>query len=190
LAISKQRKDELIAQYTEQLKECQGIILTDYRGLSVGDMDTVRRALRPSGGIFQVVKNRLLKLALKEAELSLPEEWLIGPTAVGFCYGEVPPMAKIFVDTAKELEALQLKGGVIGTSAVTADQVRTVADLPPREILLSHVLGSINAPASQVVGVVASGVRQILNVLQAYVDKLEESSGVSGTAMEQAAEPA
>jgi large subunit ribosomal protein L10 len=70
------------------------------------------------------------------------------------------------------------------------EQVRAIADLPSKEVLLGQVLGTINAPASQMVGVVASGVRQILNVLQAHVEKLEESGGASSAAMEQAAEPA
>jgi large subunit ribosomal protein L10 len=190
LAITKERKDELVAQYIEQLKESQGIILTDYRGLSVSDLDAIRHAMRPIGGKYQVVKNRLLQLALKEVDLSLPDEWLVGPTAVGFCYREVPSVAKVFVDTEKDLDALQIKGGLVGTSVIGADQVRTIADLPPREILLGQVLGGISAPASQVIGVVASSIRQILNVVQAYVDKMEESSGASGTLVEQAAEPA
>jgi large subunit ribosomal protein L10 len=73
---------------------------------------------------------------------------------------------------------------------ISAEQVRTIAALPPRDVLLGQVLGTINAPASQIAGVVASGIRQVLNVVQAYVDKLEESGGAPGTAMEQAAEPA
>ena len=189
MAISKQRKNKLVAQYVEQLEQSKGIILIDYRGLGVSDTDGIRREMRSSGGKFHVVKNRLLALALKEAGMSLPQEWLLGPTGVGFCYDEVPPVAKIFVDAAKNLDALQIKGGLIGASALEPEQVRIIARLPSREVLLAQVLGTINAPASQVVGVVASGIRQIVNVLQAHVDKLEESNGASG-AMEQAAEPA
>lgn len=190
MAISKQRKDELVTQYIEQLKQSEGIILVDYRGLSVGDTDDIRHAMRPIGGKFQVIKNRLLALALEEVGVSLPAEWLIGPTAIGFCYGEVPAVAKVFADAAKDLDVLQIKGGLVGTSVIAADKVRVIADLPPREVLLSQVLGGINAPASQMVGVIASGIRQILNVLQAHVDKLQELGEVPSTTMEQAAEPA
>ncbi len=186
MAISKQRKDELVTQYTEQLEKSKGIILVDYLGLSVGNTDGIRLAIRPAGGKFQVVKNRLLALALKEAGMSLPAEWLLGPTAVGFCYEEVPPVAKIFTDAAKDLDTLKIKGGLIGASVLDAKQVKAIAKLPSREVLLAQVLGTINAPASQVVGVVASGIRQIVNVLQAHVDKLQESNG----GMEQAVEPA
>ena len=190
MAITKERKEELIAQYADQLKKSQGIILSDYRGLSVGDLNTIRAAMRPIGGKFQVVKNRLLKLALEQADLSLPEEWLVGPTAVSFCYDAVQPIAKVVTNTAKDLETLEIKGGVVGTSVIVADQVRTIADLPPREIVLAQVLGTINAPATQVASVVSNGIQQILNVVQAYVDKLQESSGASGATPEQVAEPA
>ena len=190
MAISKERKAELVEQYLEQLKDSQGIILADYRGLTMSNMEAIRKTMRSSGGKFQVVKNRLMALALQQAELSLPEEWLVGPTAVAFVHDELPPIAKALTDAAKDLETLQIKGGLAGTSVIAAEQVQTIANLPPREVMLAQVLGTINAPASQMAGVIASGIRQVLNVLQAYVDKLEEAGGGAGTAMEQAAEPA
>jgi large subunit ribosomal protein L10 len=168
----------------------KGMILADYRGLSVSDAENIRHTLRPIGGKFQVIKNRLMLLALKEVDMPLPEELLLGPTVAGFCFDEVPPVAKVFTDVAKDLEALRVKGGIIGTSVMTAEQVLTIADLPSREVLLGQVLGTINAPASQIVGVVASGIRQIVNVLQAYVDKLEEAGSAPSAALEQAAGPA
>ena len=189
MAISRQRKTELVAQYVEQLKESQGIILADYRGLTMGNLNTIRRVLQPVHGKFQVVQNRLLALALREAGMSVPEDWLIGPTAVGFCYGEVPPVAKALTDAAKELDGLRVKGGLAGKSVVAAQQVRILADLPSREVLLAQVLGTIHAPASRVAGVVASGIRQVVNVLQAYVDKLQESGG-GPAPLEQAQQPA
>jgi large subunit ribosomal protein L10 len=186
LAISKQKKVELVAEYVEQLEQSKGLILADYRGLSVNDVSEIRKAMRPVDSRFQVVKNRLLALALKEVDLSLPGEWLTGPTAVSFCYAEVPPVAKVLTDAAKDFETLQIKGGVLGGSVIAPDQVRAIADLPSREVLLAQVLGAINAPATQVAGVVTSGVRRALSVLQAYVDKLQESGG----GLEQVAEPA
>jgi large subunit ribosomal protein L10 len=185
LAISKEKKAELVAGYVEQLKESQGIILADYRGLTVNSMSEIRNQIRPIGAKFQVVKNRLLALALKEADLSLPDEWLSGPTVISFCHDEVPPVAKVLVDAAKDLDVLQIKGGFLGDSILEAAEVTAIAGLPSREVLLAQVLGGINAPASQAVGVVASGIRQVLNVLQAYVDKLSEAGG----GMEPAAEP-
>ena len=187
MAISRQRKTELVAQYVEQLKQSQGIILADYRGLTMGNMSTIRKALHPVKSKFQVVQNRLLALALQEMGMSVPEEWLTEPTAVSFCYAEVPPVARALMDAAKEMELLHIKGGLAGTSVIAAEQVRTIADLPSREVLLAQVLGTINAPASRVSGTIASGIRQVLNVLQAYVDKLQEASGGANAAMAQVA---
>lgn len=189
MAVSRQRKAELVAQYVERLKQSQGIILTDYRGLSVDDMSGIRVAMRPIGGQFWVVKNRLLALALKEVGMSVPEEWLIGPTAIGFFDDAAPPVAKALTDAAKDLEPMRVKGGLIGGSVISAEQVRAIADLPPRDVLLAQVLGSFNAPASSLSGVIASGIRQALNLLHAYVGKLQEVDSAPGTAMEPAAQP-
>jgi large subunit ribosomal protein L10 len=184
LAITKQRKTELVAEYTEQLKQSKGVIVADYRGLSVGDISDLRNSMRPIGGRFQVVKNRLMLLALEEVEISLPKEWFIGPTAISFCHDEVPPVAKILTGASKDLETLRIKGGMVERSVLDATQVHAIADLPSREVLLGQALGTINAPATQVTGAIASGIRQVLNVLQAYVDALQESGAAP------AAEPA
>lgn len=176
MAISRQKKEALVVQYAEQLKQSQGVILTDYRGLSVGDVENIRNSLRQIGGKYQVIKNRLMRLALQEAGIEVPEDWLLGTTAVGFCYEEVPSVARLLKEKTKELELLRIKGGLLGTSAISAADVLSIADLPSREILLAQVLGTIQAPAGRVAGVVAGGIRQVLNVLQAYADKLQESA--------------
>jgi large subunit ribosomal protein L10 len=129
-----------------------------------------------------------LERALEEQGMPLPEDWLVGPTAVSFCRDEVPPVAKALMEAHEETEKLTLKGGWMTGSILSAEQVKSIAELPPREVLLAQVLGAIHGPGRQVAGVVASGVRQVLNVLQAYVDKLEE--GGAGAEMETAAEPA
>jgi large subunit ribosomal protein L10 len=188
LALSKEQKVERVAQYVKQLEKSQGIILVDYRGLTVAEMESVRQRMRPIASQFQVVKNRLLIRALEEQGMSLPEEWLIGPTAVSFCTDEVPPVAKALMEAGEETEKLSLKGGWMNEAILSAEQVKSIAELPPREVLLAQVLGAIHGPGRQVAGIVASGVRQVLNVLQAYADKLEE--GGAGAGKEAAAEPA
>jgi large subunit ribosomal protein L10 len=182
LAISKDKKTELVDQYVEELKESEGFILADYRGLAVGDMGELRNKMRPIEATLMVIKNRLLKRALGQTGLSLPEEWLVGPTAVSFCHGDVPPVAKALTDAAKEWETLKVKGGFMGASLISGAQIRTLATLPPRDVLLAQVLGTMNAPASKAAGVVAAGIRQVLNVLQAYVDKLQESGAAAEVA--------
>ena len=187
MAISKQRKSELMTEYAGQLEQSQGLILADYRGLSVKEISNLRSTVRPMGARFQVVKNRLMKRVLEEAGISVPDDWLIGPTAISFCHEDVPPVAKALTDAAKDLEnILHIKGGVLEGAIIDVDGVKALANLPPREVLLAQVLGTINAPATQVTGVVASGIRQVLNVLQAYADKLGEAGGGAEPAPEPA----
>jgi large subunit ribosomal protein L10 len=188
LALTREQKIERVAEYAEQLEKSRGIILVDYRGLSVAEMEKIRGSMRPIASEFQVVKNRLLNLALEERGMSLPDEWLTGPTAVSFCREEIPPVAKALVEAGEETEKLSLKGGWMNESTLSAEQVKRIAELPSREVLLAQVLGTIHGPGRQVAGAVASGVRQVLNVLQAYVDKLEEAG--AGAEMEAAGEPA
>lgn len=190
MAITRERKERLVAEYTEQLRDSEGIILTEYRGLTMANLSAIRQTLRPLGATAHVVKNRLLALALQEAGMAVPPEWLTDPTAVSFCAEEIPAVARALRDAAKEYNALQIKGGVVGASVLSADQVSAIADLPSRDVLMAQVLGTINAPASQIASVIASGIRQIMNVVQAYVDKLEEAGGASAGGLEPAPEPA
>jgi large subunit ribosomal protein L10 len=176
LAISRKKKEQLVQQYSEQLAGVQGFILADYRGLRVAQMEQLRRSVRTTGSRFHVVKNRLLKFALQEGNRAVPDEWLKGPTAVAFCTGELAPVAKVLSDFAKDVPALVIKGALLGSSVLSADKVATLAELPTLDVLLAQVLGTINTPATQAAGVVAGGIRQVLNVLQAYVDKLEGST--------------
>ncbi len=182
MAISRERKEELVAQYVQELRESQGVILTEYRGLTMKQLERVRNTLRPLGGSAHVVKNRLLARAVQETGTPLPGEWLDGPVAVQFCHGDVPTVVKALVEVAREMEPLRIKGGILGTAVLSADEVRALATLPSREVLLAQVLGTVHAPASRMAGVVASGIRQVLNVIQAYVDKLEQAG--SGPAPE------
>ena len=170
MAISKQRKEELVQLYADELEKSRGLILADYRGLTVNSMEELRRSIRDLESSIRVVKNRLLKLVLDEKGIVLPEEWLEGPTAIAFCYGELPRVAKALDDFAKD-SVLAIKGGMMGADVIASAKVKELANLPPREVLLAQLLGTVNAPASQAASVVASGIRQVLNVLQAWVDQ-------------------
>lgn len=181
MAISRVRKDELVADYKQQLTKCNGIMFANYTALPMAQIDSLRRKAREQNSQIFVVKNTLLSLVLKEAGLKPPEELLAGPTLAAFCYQDVSAVAKLFREFSKEAEEnrFAVKGCLLEGHFLSAKQAVAVADMPSREVMLAHVLRSINAPASQVVGVVASGIRQVLNVVKAYVDKLEGSGGNS-----------
>ena len=184
MAISRVRKEELVAEYKQQLSESNGMIFADYRALTVARMQDLRRRAREQGGQIFVVKNTLLNLVLKEEGLKPPESLLTGATIVGFCHQDVPPMAQLFRDFTKEVEEerFAVKAGMMDGRFFSKAEALAIADLPSREQLLAQVLRTINAPATQVTGVVASGIRQVLNVVKAYVDKLEEAGGASAEA--------
>lgn len=166
MAISKEKKLELVAGYVEGIVNSQGLFLTDYRGLTVANVTDLRQRLREVDGRLQVVKNTLFLRALAEAGVSViwePE----GPLAVGYCFGEVPPVAKVLLDFAKESQILQVLGAIMGTQVMDAAGVRALADLPPREVLLSQLLGSVQGPGSSLVSTLMAPMRELAQVLRA-----------------------
>jgi large subunit ribosomal protein L10 len=177
LAITKEKKEDLLKGYSERLEKSQAIFLTVYKGIPVNDMTTLRHKLRKANSHYTIVKNTLARRALNEAGLLSKdlEKTLEGPVAISFCYGDPPPAAKVLVDFAKEAELFQIKGGVLGQTFMNETGVRDLADLPPMDVIRAQLLGILSAPASQLVGVVASGVRQVVNVLDAYAKTAEES---------------
>ncbi|MBM4466666.1 MAG: 50S ribosomal protein L10 [Chloroflexi bacterium] len=176
MAISKEKKEELLSWYTDLFSRSSAAILTDYRGLTMGDITQLRNKLREIQGEYHVTKNRLVKLALEEAGLPVPEDLLEGQTAAGFCFEEVPAVAKVLLDFSKESKILVIKGGILGDRIINADQVTALAELPPREILLAQVLGTLQGPAGGVTRAIAGGIRSILYVLKARVEQLEKQA--------------
>jgi len=184
LAISRERKEELVALYKQQMAESSGVILANYTALTMPQMQNLRRRAREHDGQIFVIKNTLLDVVLKEQGMEAPQEFLTKPMMAAFCHQDVAPVAKLFLDFTKEVteDHFRIKGGVMEGHFLNQAQAQALADLPTREVLLSQVLRTINAPATQMAGVVASGIRQVLNVLQAYVDKLEDAGGVAAEA--------
>jgi len=178
LAISRKRKEELIAEYAQEFSRSNAIILSDYRGLRATDINRLRNEMRKVGSGYHVTKNRLVKLALKEAGLPPLESLLDGPTAIGFCYQEVPPAAKVLVDFADEFDTFSVKGGLLGGKFVSAERIVALAKLPSREVLLAQALAGMEAPLSGLVGVLSGVLRGLLNVFKARADQLGSASGV------------
>jgi large subunit ribosomal protein L10 len=179
LAISREKKQELVTSYVESFTRSRAAILTDYRGLSVASLQELRAKLRPVEGKYVVVKNSLVKRALQQLDLPVPQEMLDGPTAISFCQGEIPAVAKTLQDFARDSKVLQIKGGLVEGHIITADEVSTLASMPPREVVLAQMLGSVQAPAGRIVGAVTGVMRNVLYLLQAYVEKLEEQSSTA-----------
>ena len=175
MAITKDKKKEMVADYADRMSSSQAFVLADYRGMTVADLTDLRRKLREDGGTFQIVKNTLFKIALERAEVSVPPEQLEGTIAVGYCREEVPPVAKTLTEFAKKSDALKIKGAILGTDFLSAGEVQNLADLPPREILLAQLLGSVQGPMSSIASTIAAPLRELTQVLQARADQGAES---------------
>lgn len=171
MALTKKRKEEVLAQYKEWMSQSQALILMDYKGASVKDMENVRSKIREAGGEFHVVKNRLAKLAFKANDLDIPDGYLDNSTAIGFAFEDVASIAKVLSEMAKEVEAFKFKGGYMGTEVLSAEQVTALAKLPPLPVLRAQLLGVLQAPASKLVRTVTEPARGLAAVIKAYSDE-------------------
>jgi len=170
LAIKKERKEELVAEYGKWVSQSRILILAEYTGLTMKQLDELRLKLREVGGEFHIVKNTLGRLAVKNAGLALPEGFFEGSTAVGFTYDDAPAMAKAINEFARASDALKLKGGYLGQNPVSAEQIKNLADLPPLPVMRALLMGTILAPASQLVRTLAEPARQLASVFKAYAE--------------------
>jgi large subunit ribosomal protein L10 len=187
LAITRERKEKLVAQYADLLDRSRAIIFTEYRGLSNVELTKLRRAIREAGGVYHVTKLSLLKRAMEDAGYPFPD-YLDGvPFALGFCFDEVPSVAKALTEYAEDVEEFVIRGGLMEGQPLTFAQIEKLSDMPPLEVLRAQLLGLLDAPAANLVGVVQAAVGQVVNVLNAYVDKGEE---YAPSAAQAAVEPA
>ena len=174
MAITKKRKQELVAQYLDLLDRSQAVILTDYHGLNVAQITRLRSQIRETSGTYHVTKNTLIKLALERKGLSVPEKWLEGPTAIGFCFEDVPAIAKVVTDFAAESDLLRIKGALLGDRMVGEDRVKALASLPPADVLQAQILGALTAPMSGLVGVLNGALAGLVGVLSARREQMGE----------------
>lgn len=176
MAISREKKEQLVAGYVEQLNNSEAIIVTDYRGLTVVQLQELRGKIREADGSYAVVKNTLAKRALEQVGLPTIDEMLTGTIGIGFCASNVPGVAKAITDFAKGNETFVVKGGLMGKTIINEEAVKSLASLPSLDVLRAQILGLISTPASQLVGVVAGSVRQLVNVVNAYAEKENEAA--------------
>lgn len=175
MAISRERKNDLVAQYTTLLESSRAVILADYSGLSVSEMQALRGEVRKVDGRFHVTKNTLMQNALIATGYDLPSDILHGQLGSGFALGETPALAKVLVDFAKDRENFVIKGAILGNDFLSAAQVENLAKLPSLDELRAQLSGLLSAPARNMAATLAAGVRQVANVLDA-LSKREESA--------------
>jgi large subunit ribosomal protein L10 len=171
LAISKERKEQLVAEYTDWLSKSQALILTEYSGLTMKQMDELRAKVREAGGEFHIVKNTLGKIAFEANGMPNADRLLQGSTAVAFAFQDAAAMAKAMSDFGRTSDFVKVKGGYLGTQYMSAEDVKALADLPPLPAMRSQLLGVLSAPASKLVRTLAEPARQMAAVLKAYAER-------------------
>jgi len=175
LAITREKKEHLVAEYVESMSRSKAVFLTDYRGLTVSNIQALRAKVREAHGGYVVVKNTLARLALEKAGLPTPDDLMTGPVAISFVYGDVAAVAKLLANYAKDTKILQVKGGIMEGRVLDAAQVGSLADLPPREVILAQLLGLIQQPGARVAGVVNAAGAKLAATIKAYAEKLEQT---------------
>ena len=186
-------KAAAVAELTDAFRDSSAAVLTEYRGLTVAQLKELRRSLA-GNATYAVVKNTLTKIAAREAGVETLEPMLQGPSAVAFVSGDPVVVAKGLRDFAKAHPLLVVKGGVLDGRPLTADEVRKLADLESREVLLAKLAGGLNAPAQKLASVLAAPLSQFARLLGALEAKAQADpsilAGGAGTpAVEPAAEP-
>ena len=167
-------KEEFVTSFGEKLTRARLGVVADYKGLDVKALTEFRKRLASEDADFHIVKNRLVKRAIADTDFASIEQFLTGPNAVLLGFEAVVEAAKAITEFAKDNEDLELKGGVLDGKPLTNDQLRALAELPSKEVLQAMLLGVLQAPSRNLVSLLANVNRQLLNVLVAYKDKLEE----------------
>lgn len=176
MAITKEKKGALVSGYTEKLRRSQAVIVTEYRGLTVKQMEALRRELRGCESELLVPKNTLFLRALQEAGMATSKPLFSGPTAVAFCYGDLAAPAKALMKFARDSKVLVLRGGLLGTTVFDEAGIQTLTELPSRDQLRGQVVGVLQGPLSSLVNVLAGPLRAFLTVLNGRIGQLEKTA--------------
>jgi large subunit ribosomal protein L10 len=164
-------KRETVAALTEEARSASAMIVSEYRGLKVSELGEIRRSLRKQNVTYHVVKNRLMKIAAREAGAEALGILLEGPTAVAFLNGDEGAAAKAVLDAFRPYKVIKITGAVLGDRVVNADGVTRLAQLPSRDVLRAQVAGAIAAPMSTMAGLFDAPAREIAGLIGALAAK-------------------
>jgi large subunit ribosomal protein L10 len=165
--MNRTEKEKVVQELAKRLAETDGAFLADYRGINVDQATRLRRELTQAGVEYRVVKNNLIKLAAKGTSAEPLQAFCAGPTAIALAGADPVAPAKILSKFAKDVQAFELKAGVLGGKLLSVADINALADLPSRDELLAKALASMNAPVSNFVGTLAAIPRSLVQVLNA-----------------------
>src|SRR4051794_30923630 len=174
--MKKEQKENVVAELTARLQAADTLLVADYRGLTMPQIDDLRTRLIASGAKFTVTKNTLTRRAAEAAGADALLALLEGPTAIAFldADGDMVAAAKAFADSARETKVLEIRGGVMSGRAMTAAEVESLATLPPVDVLRGQVLGAIIAPLSSIAALFAAPLQNLVGLIDARIEQLEK----------------
>jgi large subunit ribosomal protein L10 len=164
-------KVAVVTEVRERLSSSNGALLTEYRGLKVSDLANLRRSIGDAGGEYRIFKNTLVRRAASELGLTDLEPLLVGPTAVAFVDGDAVAVAKALRDFARTNPNLTIKGGLLGTTVLSAADAGALADVAPREVILAQLAGAFAAPLVKMAGLLQALPRNFAYGLSALLEK-------------------
>ena len=172
----RQDKERIVSELAERLKSSQNLLVADYRGLSMPEIDELRSKLLETGARFSVVKNTLTRLAAEEAGVKELLDLIDGPTAIAFIDAEGDPAAaaKILNDTARAHDVLVIRGGLLEGDTVSDVEIKRLATLPPADVVRAQFAGAVAAPLTTIVGLFTAPLRDLVSVLDARITQLQE----------------
>jgi large subunit ribosomal protein L10 len=170
------KKAKAVAELKEKFSTSELVVLTDYRGLTVAEVTSLRKQLRPLGVEYSVSKNTLARFAAEQAGIENATPLLVGPMAIAFSHGDSAKVAKVMNDYAKGSKILKIKGALLQGKVISTDQLTALATLPPREVLLARVMGGMQSPMVGIVSVMNGPLQGFMRVLQARQQQLEAQS--------------
>ena len=192
--MKKEQKEQVVEELTARLKAAETLLVADYRGLTMTQIDALRTRLLESGARFTVVKNTLTRRAAEAAGTEALLALLDGPSAIAFLEtdGDMLAAAKALADSARETNVLEIRGGIMQGRAVTAAEVETLAKLPPVDVLRGQVLGAIVAPLTTFVGLLNAPLQNLVGLVDARIAQRggeEEAPAEEEAPVEEAPEP-
>lgn len=172
----RQDKERIVGELAERLKSSPNLLVADYRGLTMPEIDELRTKLLETGARFSVVKNTLTRLAAEQAGMQELLDLIDGPTAIAFIDADGDPAAaaKVLNDTARTRDVLVIRGGLLEGDTVGDAEIKQLATLPPTDVLRAQLAGVVAAPLTTIVGLFTAPLRDLVNVLDARIKQLEE----------------
>jgi large subunit ribosomal protein L10 len=177
--MQRDEKERVVAELADRLRSTETLIVADYRGLSVTEINDLRGQLLEHGARFRVVKNTLTRRAAEEAGADSLLALLDGPTAIAFLDSDGDPVAvaKALNAAARETKVLEIRGGILDGQQIGEADVKSLATLPPTDVLRAQLVSAVSGPLMTVVGLFTAPLRDLVNVIDARIKQLEEQGG-------------